>query len=102
MEHRPTSVFCAADMVAFGLMAGLAAGGLKVPEDISVVGFDDIDMSDYYVPALTTIRQDRHRLGREAARVLRRRLGPRPARGEAGDMVEVDLVVRDSTAPPSP
>jgi LacI family transcriptional regulator, repressor for deo operon, udp, cdd, tsx, nupC, and nupG len=102
MEERPTAVFCAADMVAFGLTAGLAAGGLRVPEDISVVGFDDIDMSDYYVPALTTIRQDRHRLGREAALALRARLGPDGAGAAvAGDMVEVTLVVRDSTAPPN-
>jgi hypothetical protein len=60
MAERPTAVFCAADMVAFGLIAGLQAGGLSVPGDISVVGFDDIDMSEYYVPSLTTIRQDRH------------------------------------------
>jgi LacI family transcriptional regulator, repressor for deo operon, udp, cdd, tsx, nupC, and nupG len=101
MAERPTAVFCAADMVAFGLIAGLAKGGVRVPEDISVVGFDDIDMSDYYVPALTTIRQDRHRLGREAALALRRRLRPDGAGAEvSGDMVEVELVVRDSTAPP--
>jgi LacI family repressor for deo operon, udp, cdd, tsx, nupC, and nupG len=103
MQDRPTAVFCAADMVAFGLIAGLTAGGLAVPEDISVMGFDDIDMSDYYVPSLTTIRQDRHRLGREAAAALRERLGSssRPARGSQDDMIEVELVVRDSTAPPA-
>ena len=64
MDERPTAVFCSADMVAFGLIAGLQAGGLSVPGDISVVGFDDIEMSEYYVPALTTVRQDRRRLGR--------------------------------------
>ena len=101
MQERPTAVFCAADMVAFGLMAGLAANGVRVPQDISVIGFDDIDMSGYYVPALTTIRQDRHRLGRRAAAVLRRGLGPGAPDDVAGDdMIEVDLVVRDSTAPP--
>lgn len=101
MDERPTAVFCAADMVAFGLIAGLTAGGLSVPGDISVIGFDDIDMSDYYVPALTTIRQDRHRLGRDAARALRARLNP-AALGSTGsdEMIEVELVVRDSTAPP--
>ncbi|MDG4650409.1 LacI family DNA-binding transcriptional regulator [Roseibacterium sp. SDUM158017] len=101
MRERPTAVFCAADMVAFGLVAGLAKGGLAVPRDISVVGFDDIDMSDFYVPALTTIRQDRHRLGREAALALRRRLGPAGTVPAAADeMIEVELVIRDSTAPP--
>jgi LacI family repressor for deo operon, udp, cdd, tsx, nupC, and nupG len=99
MTDRPTAVFCSADMVAFGLSSGLKAGGLRVPEDVSVVGFDDIEMSQYYVPPLTTIRQDRQRLGRDAANALLARL----ARGSAPDapaLVPVELVVRDSTAPP--
>ena len=101
MDDPPTAVFCAADMVAFGLIAGLAAEGVRVPQDISVIGFDDIDMSAYYVPALTTIRQDRHRLGRRAAAALRRGLGPGAPGDVAGDdLIEVELVVRDSTAPP--
>jgi LacI family repressor for deo operon, udp, cdd, tsx, nupC, and nupG len=99
MSERPTAVFCSADMVAFGLIAGLRAGGLDVPGDISVVGFDDIEMSEYYVPALTTIRQDRQRLGRRAAEVLLSRLtggarpGPEPP-------IPVEIVLRASTAPP--
>lgn len=101
MADPPTAVFCAADMVAFGLIAGLAAEGVRVPQDISVIGFDDIDMSACYVPALTTIRQDRHRLGRGGAAALRRRLEPEaPGEGAGDDLIEVDLVVRDSTAPP--
>jgi LacI family repressor for deo operon, udp, cdd, tsx, nupC, and nupG len=101
MAERPTAVFCAADMVAFGLIARLQAGGLSVPGDISVVGFDDIDMSEYYVPSLTTIRQDRLRLGREGAEALLQRLGPRaPGADPDHAMVELDLVVRESTAPP--
>jgi len=101
MEERPTAVFCAADMVAFGLIAGLQEGGLSVPGDISVIGFDDIDMSEYYVPSLTTIRQDRHRLGREAAEALLVRLGPGAA-GSASSrtVVDLELVARNSTAPP--
>jgi LacI family repressor for deo operon, udp, cdd, tsx, nupC, and nupG len=101
MEERPTAVFCAADMVAFGLIAGLQAGGLSVPGDISVIGFDDIDMSEYYVPSLTTIRQDRNRLGREAADALLARLGPdAPGAGAGETLIDLSLVVRDSTAPP--
>jgi LacI family repressor for deo operon, udp, cdd, tsx, nupC, and nupG len=99
MEERPTAVFCSADMVAFGLISGLQAGGLRVPEDISVVGFDDIEMSEYYVPPLTTIRQDRNRLGQRAAETLMARLGQTGDPVEAG-MVPVELVVRESTAPP--
>ncbi|GAB5446852.1 LacI family DNA-binding transcriptional regulator [Gymnodinialimonas sp.] len=100
MEDRPTAVFCAADMVAFGLMAGLQAGGLKVPEDISIVGFDDIDMSEFYVPALTTIRQDRVRLGRTAAARLLERIKAPHGPPVAEDLLPVELVVRASTAPP--
>ena len=99
MDDRPTAVFCAADMVAFGLIAGLRAGGLRVPEDISVIGFDDIDMSHFYVPALTTIRQDRHKLGRVSAERLLDRLA-RPDGPTDVELFEVELVVRDSTAPP--
>lgn len=99
MEERPSAVFCAADTVAFGLMSGLQAGGLRVPEDISVVGFDDIDMSEYYVPALTTIRQDRVRLGQTAAaRLLDRLSGATIAPTE--ELLPVELVIRASTAPP--
>lgn len=101
MADRPTAVFCSADMVAFGLISRLVAKGVRVPEDISVVGFDDIEMSEFYVPALTTIRQDRHRLGRRAAEVLLSRLAPDGA-GERGEpQIPVELVVRASTAPPS-
>ncbi|MBL4628053.1 MAG: LacI family DNA-binding transcriptional regulator [Roseicyclus sp.] len=100
MRDRPTAVFCAADMVAFGLIAGLQAGGVRVPQDISVVGFDDIDMSEYYVPALTTIRQDRVRLGRTAAaRLLERLSGPASA-APVEELLPVELAVRASTAPP--
>ena len=101
MAERPTAVFCSADMVAFGLISGLQAGGLRVPEDISVVGFDDIEMSAYYVPALTTIRQDRQRLGSSAAKALLDRFS-RPAGLPIPDVaIPVELVVRASTAPPS-
>ncbi|QXT38995.1 LacI family DNA-binding transcriptional regulator [Gymnodinialimonas ceratoperidinii] len=100
MEDRPTAVFCAADMVAFGLIAGLKAGGLRVPEDISVVGFDDIDMSAFYVPALTTIRQDRVRLGRTAAaRLLQCLSATETPVPPVEELLPVELVVRDSTAP---
>ena len=102
MTERPTAVFCSADMVAFGLIAGLQEAGLSVPDDISVVGFDDIDMSQYYIPALTTIYQDRHLLGRRAAERLLERLRPSFPNSSAAsdDLIDVELVVRNSAAPP--
>lgn len=102
MAERPTAVFCAADMVAFGLIAGLQAQGLSVPGDISVVGFDDIEMSEYYLPALTTIWQDRVTMGERAAALLRARLeDAAPASGPApAEVIGVELKVRASTGPP--
>ena len=102
MDDRPTAVFCSADMVAFGLIAKLMSEGIDVPGDISVVGFDDIEMSEFYIPALTTIRQDRHHLGRRAAEVLLARLRNPGSRGEGEELIPVELVVRASTSrPPS-
>jgi len=97
MQDRPTAVFCAADMVAFGLIAGLIEGGVRVPEDISVVGFDDIEMSASFIPGLTTIRQDRPRLGRSAAEMLLQRLANSTPEVTTGLTIPVDLVVRAST-----
>ncbi|WP_420335082.1 LacI family DNA-binding transcriptional regulator [Roseibium sp.] len=103
LAERPTAVFCASDQVAFGLMSTLEARGLNVPEDMSVVGFDDIELSDFYVPALTTIRQDRRALGTKAASLLLECIDPKTtARADRLKpvVVGVDLVVRESTAPP--
>lgn len=101
MNDRPTAVFCASDMVAFGLISTLVAAGVDVPGEISVVGFDDIEMSQYYIPALTTIRQDRRALGHEAAELLLRQLRS-PAMGEPPvHVVPVELIARASTAHPA-
>lgn len=108
MADRPTAIFCASDMVAFGLMAGLVAGGVRVPEDISVVGFDDIEQSEYSIPALTTIRQDRPALGRRAAELLLAQLAhaeledaaeAAPAEPAMIETIDVTLVARASSGP---
>lgn len=97
MKERPTAVFCAADMVAFGLISRLHESGVNVPRDISVMGFDDIEMSGSFVPGLTTIRQDRRKIGRLAAdRLIQRLENPEIENGV--DEVKVDLIVRESTA----
>ena len=100
MKERPTAVFCAADMVAFGLIARLHKGGVSVPEDMSVIGFDDIEMSQSFVPSLTTIRQDRRKIGRLAAERLLQRLET-PDIENCVDVVDVELITRESTAPPA-
>lgn len=102
MQDRPTAVFCASDEIAFGVIAGLAQAGLRVPEDISVMGFDDIELSEHYLPALTTIRQDRPELGRVAAERLKAQIAdPTAVLDKVIDLVDVTLVARDSTCPPA-
>ena len=100
MKERPTAVFCASDEVAFGLISALTSVGLDVPKDISVVGFDDISLADNFVPALTTIRQNRKLIGLRAAKKLSEILeenkelkNPDPA-----EIVDVELIVRASTS----
>jgi DNA-binding LacI/PurR family transcriptional regulator len=95
-----TAVFAANDLMALGLVRGLSEQGLRVPADVSVVGFDDIEVTGYSLPPLTTVRQDFGDLGRAAVRVLLARLaGQQPS---APTLIEPELVVRASTAPPGP
>ncbi len=70
----PTAVFCGNDTVAIGVMRALSENGIAVPGDISVVGFDDIDMASYMKPALTTIAVPTKELGRLAVKVMFDRL----------------------------
>lgn len=103
MRDRPTAVFCASDMVAIGLISGLRERGIAVPEDISVVGFDDVEMAGYATPSLTTIRQDRRQLGTRAAQRLLNRLQGMPRTSAPQiELVDVALVTRDSTSAPAP
>jgi DNA-binding LacI/PurR family transcriptional regulator len=94
-----TGVFCANDQMALGLLRALAEQGRKVPADVSVVGFDDMPESAYFLPPLTTVRQDFGDLGRQALqRLVDRICGlPEPAAPLA---LEPELVVRASTARP--
>lgn len=63
----PTAVYCASDMMALGFMNQVQAAGISVPGDVSVAGFDGIDIADYWVPALTTVAQPCEAMGRAAA-----------------------------------
>ena len=104
MKDKPSAVFCASDMVAFGLIARLTEAGVSVPQDISVVGFDDIELAAFSRPKLTTIRQDRKAIGAQAAKQLLARLNTQSEAKSAGEIhtLSVELILRDSTiAPPS-
>jgi LacI family repressor for deo operon, udp, cdd, tsx, nupC, and nupG len=87
---RPTAVFCANDEMAIGAIRAIRTAGLRVPADISVVGFDDISFAAFADPPLTTIRQPRRQFGRAAVAVL--------LDGAAAVRLDYELVVRASTA----
>jgi LacI family repressor for deo operon, udp, cdd, tsx, nupC, and nupG len=97
--ERPSAVFCTSDEMAIGLMRTLLSSGLKVPEDISVAGFDDIEFAAVAEPALTTIHQPRRELGQAAASMLIDLLQGKPSSRRI--MLGTDLVIRDSVAPPA-
>lgn len=95
-----TAVFCANDEMAIGLIRAMHESGRRVPDDVSVVGFDGIELSEFCYPPLTTVRQDFDRVGHELVQLLVGQL-----RGTAGSraqhiVVPTTLVVRGSTASP--
>jgi DNA-binding LacI/PurR family transcriptional regulator len=73
-ENLPSAIFCGNDTVAMGVMKALDEHGIRVPEDISLVGFDNIDTSSYLKPPLTTIDIPKKELGRLAVKILLDRL----------------------------
>ncbi|MER3469524.1 MAG: DNA-binding transcriptional regulator CytR, partial [Thermoflexus sp.] len=73
-SRRPTAVFCYNDMTAIGALKAARAAGLRVPEDLSVVGFDDILFAAYTEPPLTTVAQPKYEMGRTAMGLLLRLL----------------------------
>jgi LacI family transcriptional regulator len=100
-QQPPTAIFASSDQMALGVHEAVRQRGLRVPEDISVVGFDDLPEVRWSSPPLTTVRQPLSEMGQLAARTV--------LRLAAGERVEsprvelaTDLVVRDSTAPPPP
>jgi DNA-binding LacI/PurR family transcriptional regulator len=98
LPSRPTAVFCYNDMSALGAMHEARSAGLRVPEDLSLVGFDDLYISQYLSPPLTTVRQPMAEMGRLAAKTLLRLL----AKEQPEQTVKVpgELIVRKSTARP--
>ncbi len=95
-----TAIYCANDEMAFGLMRALYENGRHVPDDVSVVGFDGIDLAEYSSPPLTTVRQDFDQIGKELLGLLLDQI-----RGEASSsrqriIVPTELIIRGTTAAP--
>jgi DNA-binding LacI/PurR family transcriptional regulator len=100
-SRRPTAIFAANDQMAYGVIDAARILGLRVPEDLSVGGFDDLDGSSEFLPALTTVAQPMMDLGRMAARYLLDVLNLAEPPGILHKQLPARLVARSSTAPPS-
>jgi DNA-binding LacI/PurR family transcriptional regulator len=98
-DDSVTAVFCANDPMALGLLRALSERGRRVPEDVSVIGFDDIPEAGYFLPPLTTVRQDFGELGRRALDTLVGLIYDRD-QATSADPVAPQFVVRSSTGPP--
>lgn len=99
MTDRPTAVFCASDQLAMGFIAELSRHGFVVPRDVSVMGFDDIDLAQQFIPPLTSIRQDRLVIGETAAKMLMAEIkSSDDEQPEPVTVLPVSLVTRGSTA----
>jgi DNA-binding LacI/PurR family transcriptional regulator len=95
---RPTAVYCDDDILAGGVYLAARERGLRIPEDLSVVGFDDLPFARVFDPPLTTIRIDPEALGGEAFELLAALMAGEPP--PSGRILPVELIARDSTAPP--
>ena len=98
---RPTAIFAGNDMIALGILLALREAGLRCPQDVSVIGFDDLDLAEVTNPSLSSISQSGYQLGTTAARILLDRI-----QGDTGPakhvVLETSLKLRDSIAPPHP
>jgi DNA-binding LacI/PurR family transcriptional regulator len=94
-----TAVFAANDHLALGILKALREFGRQVPQEVSIVGFDDIPEAAYFVPPLTTIRPDFDAVARAALRVLLHQISTGEVSGERETIAPV-LVARDSVAAP--
>jgi DNA-binding LacI/PurR family transcriptional regulator len=93
-----TAIFCFNDMLAIGVLLACRERGIAVPQEVSIVGFDDIKMADYVTPSLTTIHQPKVLLGNLATETLLNLLNGRPVQNH---LLSPSLKLRNSTAPPS-
>jgi LacI family transcriptional regulator, galactose operon repressor len=94
-----TALFAFNDISAIGAMRAFRDAGLRVPDDISVVGFDDIQAASYLMPRLTTVRQPLRQMGELAAKQLLQRIANGNGRAPQAISLEPELVVRESTGP---
>ncbi|MDR0627639.1 MAG: LacI family DNA-binding transcriptional regulator [Bifidobacteriaceae bacterium] len=95
VPDRPTAIFAGADLQAVGVYQAVGQLGLRIPQDLSVVGFDDLPIARLTWPPLTTVRQPIREMGQTAARIITESIDPQRQRLE----LATELVIRSSTAP---
>lgn len=100
MGRHPTAVFADNDLIAIGVICAAEEAGLRIPEDLSVVGFDDIALAAYTNPPLTTVRQPKHEIGTTTAQLLIERIAD-PGRPFQRVILEPEFCLRKTTAPPA-
>lgn len=96
LSNSPTAIFCARDLIAAGAISALVESGLKVPEDISVIGFDDINLAKFLNPPLTTIAQPKEKIGRIAAKRLLEKIRSKGQEKVIKKILSPKLVIRSS------
>jgi LacI family repressor for deo operon, udp, cdd, tsx, nupC, and nupG len=99
MQDRPTALFLSSDEMAIGFLGEVQRAGIRVPQDVSIVGFDNIEIAQHLSPGLTTIRQPRTQIGVRAAELLLAMIETGSLTGPS-ELIEVEFIHRGSTAQP--
>lgn len=94
-KNRPTAIFVGADIMAIAVMKAIRARGYRVPEDISIIGFDDIEAAKFVSPELTTVRQNKELIGERVAETLYQLMNGKIIHEEL-DRIPVDIIERES------
>lgn len=97
LPNRPTAVFARNDFTAIGAMTAIKEAGLKIPEDIAIIGFDDIPLAIHVSPSLTTVRQPLRVQGHIAAELLLRRIENEDTPQREEHILDCELIIREST-----
>jgi len=98
LPEPPDAVFCASDVMAIGAMTAIEAAGLRVPQDVAVVGFDDIEYARLVAPGLTTVHQSQDALAEGLITAIINLL-EHPSDAPQVSVIPVEMVVRESSTP---
>jgi LacI family transcriptional regulator len=100
LPKPPTAVFACNDLMALGALNAAHEMGIKIPRQLSIIGFDDIALSSFIVPHLTTISQPKHEMGRRVAELLVERIKKKNI-SQRNEILKTKLIIRDSCMPPA-